>query len=157
MKKFRKYLSFVVIVATAICFAACGNDEPEPQPEPDIIYIPSNISQHITLRYDQNETFDIVKFEATGDWTAEIYPTNSNFQIVESKSFSQVDWLEISPYAGSAGNWSCKLLSAPNHSYESRYAVIVLNSIKSKVKFTVTQEGMAQGGIDTPTNPPADN
>lgn len=146
MKKAAKYLSVLLFFAFAITITSCGDDEPN-APEADIIYVSSNDSQDITLRYDQSETPNAIKFTATGDWTAEIYPANANFQIVDSKTFSKVDWLEIAPYKGSAGSWSCELFAAPNRDAQSRYAVVVLNSIKSKVRFEVTQEGMPGGTI----------
>lgn len=142
-------MSILLLLTLSVGFVSCGDDEPDGTMEPDIIYLSSNDSQDITLRYDASETFNIIKFNATGDWIAEVYPANSDFQIVESKaysSYSKVDWLEITPYAGTAGTWSCNLLSAPNHQTESRYAVVVLVSAKSKVRFEITQEGMPSGG-----------
>lgn len=146
MKNSLKYPLMLLAFLFCLGLSACGNDEPENRAEPDVIYIPSGDKQAVTLRYDQSETPNAIKFESTGDWTAEIYPANSNFEILDSKSFSKVDWLEISPYAGSAGSWSCELFSAPNRDPQSRYAVVILNSIKSQIKYKITQEGMPSGG-----------
>lgn len=145
MKKISKYLSLLMLVAFAVCFVSCGNDDPEPV-EADILYLPSNAKKDIELAYDASETFNIIKFNATGDWIAEIYPANSNFQIIESKTYSHADWLEIYPFKGSAGTWECTLFSAPNHTAQSRYAVVALVSAKSRLTFNVTQQGMPNGG-----------
>lgn len=150
MKKFTKYLPILLCFLLTAGLAACGNDEPQNPEEPDMIFISSNSKQDIFIGYDDTATLFAIEFKATGDWTAEVYPANSKFEIIdESKSFSKVDWLEVNPFAGTAGNWQCDLLTAPNRDSQARYAVVFLNSAKSRIRFEVTQEGMPSGGGTT--------
>lgn len=147
MKKLIKYLPILLCFLLSVSLSSCGNDEPDNPQEPNMIYPSADSKSSLVIGYDDTATLFAIEFNATGDWTAEIYPANSNFEIIDqSKSFSKVDWLEINPYAGSAGVWSCDLLTAPNRSADARYAVVYVNAFKNRVRYEVTQEGMPSGG-----------
>lgn len=133
---------------TAVMSSSCGDDEP--QQEPKVILAPG-ASTDIVLGFQDVMETGAVAFNSTSDWSAEILPANSSFEIVGSKSFSQVDWLEINPYSGGAGEIRATLFATPNHSSTSRFAVVRVNSLTNQLVFRVTQTGMpGGGGGDTP-------
>lgn len=147
-----KHVYFFVITAlsllSGVVLPACGEDEPEADAT---VSVASGVSTDIVLEHFDVMEVNAVAFNSTGDWSAEIYSANSSFDIVESKTFSQVDWLEINPFKGGAGEIRCTLFATPNQSGEARYAVIKVYSPTNSIVFRVTQRGTAQqGGDDTP-------
>lgn len=150
--KFINYL-FVTfsLLVSGVVFSACGDDEPEKVAQ---VNVPAGTSTNIVLGYQDSMDVNAVVFNSSGDWSAEIYPANSSFEIVDTRSFSHVDWLEISPYQGGVGEIHCTLFAKPNHTYSARYAVIKVNSPTNYVVFHVTQNGMVKpGDTDKPVNP----
>jgi hypothetical protein len=152
-----KYFKSIAIAMLTICIGvgttACGDDEPELT---NSVSLAQGISTNIQLTWSDSMSVGVIGFNATGDWTAEILPANSKFEVTTtSKTFSQVDWLEIYPYSGSTGSISTTLYATPNHSSEPRYAVVRINSINNVLEFHVTQQGMPNSnGGDSPTPTP---
>lgn len=153
MKHIKSVIIAVSLILSCGVLAACGDDD-----EPEVgISLPSGTATSIVLGNQDILLNDAVVFISTGDWSAEIYPANSSFEIVESKSFSNVDWLEVTPYQGGAGEIHCALIAKPNMTYDARYAVIKVNSPTNSVQFNVTQLGATRpGGDDTPVPNPGD-
>ena len=142
------------MAVTAVMFPSCGDDEPQQEPK---VYLAPGASTDIVLGFQDAMETGAVVFNSTSDWSAEILPANSSFEIVESKTFSQVPWLEINPFSGGAGEIRATLLATPNHSAESRYAVVRVNSSTNHLIFKVTQQGMPSGdGGDKPMPNPGE-
>lgn len=154
MMKHIKIISLMIsLLVSGAIFSSCGDDEPEFEAK---VYLAPGASSDIVLDYQDNIEVNAVVFNSTSDWAAEIFPANSSFEFVESKTLSKVDWLEINPFRGGAGEIRCTLFSTPNHTHENRYAVIRVSSPTNSLLFKVTQKGMAQGGGDTPIPNPGD-
>ena len=151
MKNIHSLLIAILAVAT-MTLVSCGNDD-EPQVQPGVYPAPGT-STDILLDFQDAVVPDAVVFNSTADWSAEIFPANSSFEFVESKTLSQVSWLEINPFTGGAGEIHATIFVTPNRTYEPRYAVIRVNSPVNNLIFKVTQEGMVSGGGEQPTPNP---
>jgi hypothetical protein len=142
----------LVALSLSVGLTACGDDEPDTVPS---VTLAEGASTNIQLTWSDNMIYGGVCFNASGDWAAEILPANSKFEVTtESKTLSQVEWLEIAPYSGTFGSISATVYATPNHSNEARYAVIRVNSVGNTLDFHVTQQGMpSSSGNDTPVTP----
>lgn len=149
MEKFIKYLPALLTLILSVSLAACGNDEP-PAGDADMVYVSSGANTTITLEYDDSESLNAIKFEATGDWASDTKETNSQYVAIDGSA--QPNWIAMYPGKGNAGSWSCELLTTPNRSTSPRYAVITVSSAKNSVSFKVKQNGMpsSQGGVIVP-------
>lgn len=138
-----KYIfSIILASAMSICVGACGDDKDEPA-APSVTYI-DGAPKSFTVDYYTTLVSKAVKFSATAEWTAEVLP-------VTPRSFSKVDWLEVNPYRGNAGDKALDIVLKPNTTTDSRTAQIKINSALNEITFTVTQKGTSQGGGTTPT------
>lgn len=152
MKRIKFFYLIMLFAVSAVALSSCGDDEPETEAK---VYLAPGASSNIVLDYQDNMEVGAVAFNSTSDWGAEILPANSSFEVVESKTLSKVEWLEINPFRGGAGEIRCTIFATPNHAYDSRYAVIVVSSATNSIRFNVTQKGMANpGGGDTPAPNP---
>lgn len=150
MKNIKSLIALLVMIAISPVFYSCGDDEPEY--ESDLVNYLGGTSPYITIqKYEDVSLSEAVCFSATGNWTAEIYPANSSFEIQpvtgnKSRGHSYVSWLAINPSSGEAANWKASLILAPNHTTEKRYAVIRIMSAKNSIDFYVTQGCLPSGG-----------
>lgn len=147
-------------VAAGLGVCACGDDDQEPE-VPSVTMAPGTSADIVVKNY-QSVIVGKVNFNAVGEWSAEVLPANSSFEVIEnpsksayaSRSFSKVDWLEVNPFSGGTGSQSLQMFLIPNHTNSARYAVIKVNSVSNNIIFRVTQEGMAGTGGDTPAPSP---
>ena len=154
MKCFNSLCASVMLAVMAVMFPSCGEDEPQQEPK---VTLAPGASTDISLGFQDVMETGIIAFNSTSDWSAEILPANSSFEIVGSKTLSQVSWLEVSPYSGGAGEIRASLFATPNHSADSRYAVVRVSSLTNQLVFRVTQKGMpAGGGGDKPIPNPGE-
>ena len=150
MKYFNSLIAVLVIILAGVSVSSCGSDEPESEPK---VYPVTGAPTSVTLDYLDVMEVSAVAFNSTADWSAEIFPANSSYEIqpTDSKTGSHVTWLEINPYKGGAGTIHCTLYAAPNHTNIPRYAVIRVNSATNYIDFKVKQNAMPSGGADDPT------
>lgn len=154
MKHFNYFCAAVLLALVVVALPSCGEDEPRQEPK---VTLAPGASTDIVLGFQDVMETGAVVFNSTSDWSAEILPANSSFEIVGSKSLSQVSWLEINPYTGGPGEIRATLFATPNHSAGSRYAVVRINSVTNQLVFKVTQKGMpASDGGDKPTPNPGE-
>lgn len=153
MKYINKLMCGLVCLSLGLTTVSCGNDD---EPNIPTVTVASGASTSVELTAGGGVVAGAVVFTATGDWKAEIYSTNSNYEVVSSKSYSQVEWLEVIPYEGNAGEISAQLYATPNTTTTTRYALVRVISATNYIDFKVAQKGTAAGGGgDTPTPPSA--
>lgn len=153
MKYINSLLMAVSLLFAGVAFSSCGEDEPS-STTPGV-YVPAGGSTDIEINPWGSVVANALVFNSTGDWAADIYAANSSFEILEGQSGNDVDWLEVVPFKGGAGEVTATLYATPNNSSESRYAVVVINSPVNSISFRVTQLGRSgSGGGDTPAPNP---
>ncbi len=125
-----RLFSLIWMVLCICLISGCSKNEENSGP----IRLSDDSQQEQT--YYSNEQDGNLSFTANDDWSAIV-------RKIEAKS-SDVDWVHLSQYSGSAGTYSLTLTLDPNTTGYRRAAEIIISCGDMELVINITQKGITQ-------------